>query len=105
MMTDGPNWLPMEKQEAKDKYGCEILVDNGNLNQVSTKDAPNDAKIIEYEFQGNICYDLTRSQKDVNIFNMYYDKFGSVKAIRFGCGTYNPKLWGAKQPPENKKRK
>jgi len=104
-MTDGPNWLPMEKQEAKDKYGCEILIDNGNLNQVSTKDAPNDAKIVEYEFEGNICYDLTRSQKDVNIFNMYYDKFGSVKGIRFGCGTYNPKLWGTKQPPENKKRK
>ena len=103
-MTDGPNWLPMEKEESKSKYGCEILIDNGNLNQVSTRDAPNDAKIVEYEFQGKTCYDLTRSQKDVNIFDMYYDKFGAVKAIKFGYGTHNPKLWGENNSEKKKKK-
>ena len=42
----------------------------------------------------------------VNIFDMYYDKYGkgSVQAIEFGHGTIKPSQYGYKTP-EKKKRK
>ena len=42
----------------------------------------------------------------VHIFDMYYDRYGkgAVKAIDFGYGSVNPKMWGYKAP-EKKKRK
>ena len=63
------------------------MIENGTLEQVRTKDCPNDARIVKYEVDGEIRYDLTRSQKAVNIFDMYYDKFGKgVKDIQYGEG-------------------
>jgi len=48
---------------------------------------------------------LTRSQKAVNIFDMYYDKFGKgLKNIDYGEGRHNPKLWGLKAPQTKKKK-
>ena len=45
-------WTPSEKESLKEQYGCEILVENGSLDEVSTSDAPSDAWIVTYE---NIC--------------------------------------------------
>jgi len=99
------NWTAAEKESTNEIYGCHILIDGGSYKDVCTKDAPNDAKIVTYEVDGKVCYDLTRSQKDVNLFDMYWDKFGKgLKSISFGHGTANPKTWGLKGP-ENKKRK
>ena len=51
-----------------------------------------------------IRYDLTRSQKAANIFDMYYDKSGKgVKDIQYGEGRHNPKLWGIQAPKAKKK--
>jgi len=99
------NWTPAEKENSKQKDGCEILVENGTWEQVCTKEAPNDARIVKYEVDGQICYDLTRANKQVDIFDMYWDKFREgVKSIEFGHGRISPKLWGYKSP-EKKKRK
>jgi hypothetical protein len=99
------SWTQSEKETSRKKYGCEIMVENGSWEQVNTKDCPNDARIIKYEVDGEVRYDLTRSQKSVSIFDMYWDKFGEgLKSIDFGNGTINPKLWGYKAP-ETKKRK
>ena len=99
------NWSPTEKENSKRKYGCEILVENGTWEQVCTKDAPNDARIVKYEVDGEIYFDLTRSAKQVNVFDMYWDKFREgLKSIEYGHGRINPKLWGY-QAPESKKRK
>ena len=51
--------------------------------------------------------DLTRCRKVVNLFDLYYDKYGpgAIKKIDFGFGTVNPKLWGYKAPSDKKKRK
>ena len=100
------SWSQSEKDNSRSKYSCEILIENGSQEQIKTKDAPNDARIITYVVDGETRYDLTRSQKAVNIFDMYYDKFGkgSIKHIGYGYGTINPKLWGYKAP-ETKKRK
>ena len=72
------SWTPSEKENSKSVYGCDILIEN----------------------------DLTRSQKEVRIFNMYWDKFReNLKGIGFGMGRTDPKLWRLEPPTPIKKRK
>jgi hypothetical protein len=103
--TNMESWTLSEKESSRQKYGCEILLENGSFEQVCTKDAPNDARIVTYEVDGQIRYDLTRGSKVSKIFDMYWDKFrNGIKKIEFGHGNISPKLWGYKTP-ETKKRK
>ena len=99
------NWSSNEKQSSKDLYGCEILVDNGTLEEVSRTEYPNDAFIITYHVDDKVCLDLTRGSRTA-LFDMYYDKFkGDLKSIDYGSGNVKPNLWGYKSPTKNKKRK
>ena len=93
------SWSSEELSNSKRKYGCEVIVDNGTIEQVMTKAAPRDAYIIKYQVDGEIRYDLTRSAKRVRIFDMYYDKFGAgaMLDIDFGYSQVLPKLWGVVQ--------
>ena len=99
------SWTQSERDTAKQKYSCEIMIENGTWGQVSTKECPNDARIVTYEVDGEVRYDLTRSAKAVNIFDMYWDKFREgLKGIQYGNGRVSPKLWGY-QAPKTKKKK
>ena len=99
------SWSQSERDASKQKYGCEIMVENGTWEQVSTNECPNDARIVTYEVDGEVRYDLTRSAKAVNIFDMYWDKFRKgLKGIQYGNGRVSPKLWGY-QAPKTKKKK
>ncbi|QBP05970.1 hypothetical protein [Synechococcus phage S-B68] len=93
------SWSSEELSNSKRKYSCEVIVDNGTIEQVMTKAAPRDAYIIKYQVDGEVRYDLTRSAKRVRIFDMYYDKFGAgaMLDIDFGYGQVLPKLWGVVQ--------
>ena len=53
-------WTSKEKENHKSEYGCEILVENGTLEQVAITNAPTDAFIVTYEYQDKVCRDLTR---------------------------------------------
>lgn len=88
------------------EYGCEILLENTTVDKAKDSSFPNDAYLIWYVVDGQECIDLTRCHKRVNLFDMYYDKYGpgAIQKIDFGYGRVNPKLWGYKQP-EKKKRK
>ena len=88
------------------EYGCEILLEKTTLDKVKDPSFPNDAYLIWYVEEEKTYMDLTRCTKRVNLFDMYYDKYGpgSVKKIDFGYGRVNPKLWGY-QKPEKKKKK
>ena len=99
-------WTSQEKENHKSEYGCEIVIENGTLEQVSTTNAPTDACIVTYEYNGKVCRDLTRGAR-VKLFDMYYDKFTSVKRIEYGQGTIKPSLWGysGEAAPKKKKRK
>ena len=99
-------WTSKEKENHKSEYGCEILVENGTLDQVSTTNAPTDAFIITYEYQDKVCRDLTRGAR-VKLFDMYYDKFKTgLKIIDYGKGTIKPALWGYNtSKTKTKKRK
>jgi len=99
------SWTASERESSRKIYGCEIMIENGTWEQVNTKECPNDARIVKYIVDGELRFDLTRSQKAVSVFNMYWDKFREgLKSIEYGQGRINPKLWGAKAP-ETKKRK
>ena len=100
-------WSTEEKGKIKSQYGCEMLVENGSLQDVNSVEFPTDAYIITYVIDDQVKYDLTRGTK-TNLFDMYYDKFKQgLKEIRFGQGNVSPKLWGhrAKQATKKKRRK
>ena len=98
-------WSKREKDSSKETYGCEILIENGSLDEVMTTEAPSDAWIVTYEYQEKVCRDLTRGSR-VKLFDMYYDKFKmGLKVIDYGKGTIKPNLWGYNSSPQKKKRK
>ena len=105
-------WSTEEKSKIKSEYGCEMLVENGSMQDVCSPEYPTDAYIISYSvFEsgklGETKYDLTRGTK-TNLFDMYYDKFKhGLKNIEYGKGTISPKVWGhrVKQASKKKRRK
>jgi hypothetical protein len=86
-------------------YGCQILLEKTTIEDAKDKSFPNDAKLIWYVVEGKTYMDLTRCKKMVDLFDLYYDKYGpgAVQKIDFGYGTVSPKLWGYKQPEKKKK--
>ena len=98
-------WTTEEKQNLQSLYGCDILVENGSLEDVSTKQAPTDAYIIKYIHEDNVCFDLTRGTK-IKLFDMYWDKFkDGIKSIDYGKGSIKPNLWGYQSPKQSKKKR
>ena len=87
-------------------YSCQILQEKTTLEAANDKSLPNDARLIYYIVDGVQYIDLTRCKKTVQLFDMYYDKYGpgAVQRIEFGYGQVNPKLWGYKKPDEKKKK-
>ena len=88
-------------------YSCQILLEKTTLEAANDKTFPNDARLIWYIVDGVEYIDLTRCRKTVELFDMYYDKYGkgAVQRIEFGYGTVNPKLWGYKSKDKDKKKK
>ena len=87
-------------------YGCQILQEKTTLEQANDKSLPNDARLIWYVVDGKEYIDLVRCRKTVELFDMYYDKYGpgAVNKIDFGYGQMSPKLWGVKPKKEGKNR-
>ena len=88
-------------------YSCQILQERTTLEAANDKTLPNDARLVWYVVNGVEYIDLTRCRKTVELFDMYYDKYGkgAVQRIDFGFGTVNPKLWGYKSKDKDKKKK
>ena len=98
-------WTTEEIDNLKSKYGTEIVIENGSLQDVSIRNAPTDSYIVKYVRNDQVHYDLTRGTK-VTLFDMYWDKFKSdLKSIGYGNGTIKPNLWGYQAPKPKKKRK
>ena len=98
-------WTKEEKDTLKERYGSEIIIEDGSLEDVSTSNAPSDAYIIQYLYEDKVRFDLTRGTK-VTIFDMYWDKFkDGIKSIVYGKGTVKPNLWGYQSPSTKKKKR
>ena len=88
-------------------YWCEIVLEKTTQEKALDRKLPTDAFNVTYVVEGQTYLDVTRSEKMVNVFDMYYDRYGkgSVQKIDYGHGTIRPNLWGAKVTPKRKKRK
>ena len=101
---------PPKKPEPKfdpSDYSCEILQEKTTLEKANDRKLPSDAFNVTYIVEGETRLDVTRSGKMVNVFDMYYDRYGkgSVQKIDYGHGTVNPSQWGYKVPEKKRKRK
>ncbi len=87
-------------------YSCDILLSKTTLEKANDKKFPTDAYLVWYNVEGKELLDVTRSGKQSNIFDMYYDKYKKdLKRIEWGYGTINPSQYGYKQPDKKKKKK
>ena len=101
---------PPKKPEPKfdpSEYSCEILQEKTTHEKANDRKLPSDAFNVTYIVESETRLDVTRSGKMVNIFDMYYDRYGkgSVQKIDYGHGTVNPSQWGYKVPEKKRKRK
>jgi len=102
---DMAEWSDEERNTLIPNYGCDLLVEGANDDQIHDKSYPNDTYQVHYNVNGNLQVDLCRGKRS-DIFDLYYDKFGKgvVVKIDWAYGRVNPKLWGYKVK-EKKKRK
>lgn len=91
-----------EEYELKEwaKKGVRVLKQNADLPIDNHKKLPNNAYIITIDWEGNIWHDIVQSSAKVNIFDMYYDKFGkdTIKRLVQSEGRVNPKLYDNAPP-------
>ena len=108
--TDKPVVEEVKKPEKKfdtSVYSCEIILEKTTKEKYVDRQLPTDAFNVSYVVDGKEHLDVTRSEKMVNVFDMYYDRYGkgAVQRIDYGHGTVRPNLWGAKVPAKQKKRR
>ena len=96
-----------EKKFDTSAYSCEIILEKTTKEKADDRQLPTDAFNVFYTLDGKEHLDVTRSEKMVNVFDMYYDRYGKdvVQRIDYGAGTIRPNLWGVKKAPEKKKRR
>ena len=99
-----------KKEEVKfdpSEYSCEIILEKTTKDKAQDRKFPSDAFNVTYVVDGEERLAVTRSGKQSNVFDMYYDRYGkdSVKRIDWGHGTVNPSSWGYKTPEKKKRRK
>ena len=99
-----------KKEEIKfnpSDYWCEIILEKTTREKAEDKSLPTDAFNVTYVVEGETRLDVTRSEKMMNIFDMYYDRYGkdAVQKIDYGAGSVRPNLWGIKAPQKKKRRK
>ena len=68
---------------------------------VNDKSLPYTAYLVEYENNGQVCYDIATGSKMVEVFDHYWDKYDRVIRMTQTEGRCNPKLWN---DPKGKKK-
>ncbi len=99
-----------KKEESKFKpsdYWCDIILEKTTQEKAFDRSLPTDAFNVTYVVAGETRLDVTRSEKMMNVFDLYYDKYGkgAVQSITYGHGTIRPNLWGVKATPPKKGKK
>ena len=88
-------------------YWCDIILEKSTQEKALDRSLPTDAFNVTYMVEGTEHLDVTRSEKMVNVFDLYYDRYGkgAVQSITYGHGTIRPNLWGVKATPPKKGKK
>lgn len=68
------------------------------------KSLPYNAYLVEYEVDGEPSFDIVLSNKKIEIFDYYWDRYREdFKGFKQSEGRVNPKLWS--NPANDKKKK
>ena len=88
-------------------YSCEILLEKTTMDKAKDPNFPSDAFYVYYNKDNKELLDVTRSSKMVNVFNLYYDRYGknAVQKIEYGHGSVNPNMWGYQKKEKKPIRK
>ncbi len=82
-----------------------ILHQNCDPSIADDRTLPTNAYLVWYESDGELNYDLVITNKKVDIFDYYWDKYRhGLKGFKQSEGRVNPKLWGYKAKTEKKKK-
>jgi hypothetical protein len=85
-------WSLSEKETILSSYRCELLFTNAV--EVNTFSLPSDSYLIYYKDKEGEKVDICRAAKMVDIFDLYYDRFGAViKKIDYSKGRVSPRVW------------
>ena len=68
---------------------------------VNDRSLPYTAYLVEYENNGQVCYDIAAGSKMVEVFDLYWDKYDRVIRMTQTEGRCNTKLWN---DPKGKKK-
>lgn len=92
-------WTKFEVDDLKLSYGTVMIKANCSLEDSKDSSLPIDSYVVTYKVDDSTYYDIVLSQKRVNIFDMYYDKFGpgALKSIEWTSGKINTKVWNTKK--------
>lgn len=81
-----------------------VLHQNCDPELANDRTLPYTAYIVTYEVDGAIAYDLVIPDKQIEIFDYYWDRYREgLKGWKQSEGRVNPKLWGVQI--KEKKRK
>lgn len=96
--------------DRKDAASRSVLVMYSNTTKETIKEEektlPSDIHLVEYEINGNLYLDAVRAFKQVDIFDVYYDRLWVYKQDGYDCkivsitsghGVIKPKLYN---PPK-----
>ena len=82
-----------------------LLHQNCNPELANDRSLPYTAYIVTYEEDGEVSYDIVICNKQVEIFDYYWDKYREgLIGFKQTEGRVNPKLWGYKPKEEKRKR-
>ena len=82
---------------------CYVLHQNCEKSVAQDKSLPLNSYLVTYISDEETFYDIVICNKQVDIFDMYWDKYREgLKDIRWTDGRVNPKLWQSRT--ENKKK-
>lgn len=82
---------------------CKVLHQKCEKSAAKDKSLPLNSYLVTYVSDDETFYDIVICNKQVEIFNMYWDEYREgLKDIRWTDGRVNPKLWQPK--PEGKKK-
>lgn len=76
---------------------CLVLHQKCEKSAAKDKSLPLNSYIVTYISEEETFYDIVICNKQVDIFDMYWDKYREgLQNIRWTDGRVNPKLWQAK---------
>ena len=108
MMQAIKPWTLEEQETLPLSYKCEILYSNVENSELNTSNLPSDSYLVFYADEEGQKIDICRASRMVDIFDLYYDRFGGLlDRISYSKGLVSPRVWAnsKKKEEEVNKRK